>query len=232
MISYVIRKDPYGFPPRDNTILMFMQSEPSDHEKVLMSSPNPKPDLTTGDRDERISNIWFHAIAVGILRASFEIYNGYISSWRQSLPFFPTQLDQLAAVSHEKMAPIHGGRSPFRVEFCGRVDERARKIAAACIRDQAFRACFDDTKLSGIRSALNSSNCTAMKKLRSALSKLERILGQFSRTCTKDPLLVMVFDEVSSLLDKDGRGGPYVALNRLISCISKDHHVWYFFSVY
>lgn len=135
----------------------------------------------------------------------------------------------MAAFSHRKMAPSHGGRSTFRLEFCRLVEERARKIAAACIREQAFRACFDDTRLSGIRSALNAPNCIAMKELYSALSELETILKQFSRDCTEDPLLVLVFDEVSSLLDKEGRGGRYIALNRLISCISMDHSVWYFF---
>jgi hypothetical protein len=128
------------------------------------------------------------------------------------------------------MMPSDRGRSPTRVEFCQQVVKRAREITTTCIREQAFRACFDETQLSGIRSALNESNCTAMKELCSALSKLEITMKQFSRDHTKDPLLLVVFDEVSSLLDKEGRAaGRYIALNRLISCISMDHNVWYFF---
>jgi hypothetical protein len=126
--------------------------------------------------------------------------------------------------------PSHRGRSPTRVEFCQQVAKRAREITTTCIREQAFRACFDGTQLSGIgiRSVLNASNCTAMKELRSALSRLETTMGQFSRDCTKDPLLLVVFDEVSSLFD-EGRAGRYIALNCLIGCISMNHNVWYFF---
>jgi hypothetical protein len=75
MVSYVIRKDPFGFPPRDDEVLTFMQSDPSSGEKTLMQSPVSKPDLTSGDQSERVSNIWFHAVAVGILQASFEVCN-------------------------------------------------------------------------------------------------------------------------------------------------------------
>jgi hypothetical protein len=73
MVSYVIRKDQFGFPPRDDEVLTFMQSDPSSGEKALMLSPVSEPDLTSGDRSERLSNIWFHAIAIGILQASFEV---------------------------------------------------------------------------------------------------------------------------------------------------------------
>jgi hypothetical protein len=32
---------------------------------------------------------------------------------------------------------------------------------------------------------------------------------------------------VTSLLNKDGGSGQYIALNRIISVISKNHNVWY-----
>jgi hypothetical protein len=73
MVSYVIRKDQFGFPPRDDEVLTFIQSNPSRDEEALMLSPVSKPKLTLDDRSERLSNIWFHAIAVGILQASFEV---------------------------------------------------------------------------------------------------------------------------------------------------------------
>jgi hypothetical protein len=71
MISYVIRKDLNGFPPRDKEILDFMQSNPSSAQEEFMSSPSKS--LTDVERSERGANIWHHAVSVGILQASFEI---------------------------------------------------------------------------------------------------------------------------------------------------------------
>jgi hypothetical protein len=126
------------------------------------------------------------------------------------------------------MAPSLGGRSAFRVGFCRRVEERAREIAVACIRDRGFRACFDDTERSQIRDALNVSDSKTMKGLRHHLTSLEKTLENLYHDSKEDPLLVMVFDEVSSLIGEEGKLGRFIALNRLISCIST-HRVWCFF---
>jgi hypothetical protein len=88
------------------------------------------------------------------------------------------------------------------------------------------------TNPSVIRSALNASlksgEENSMHQLNKALIKVENALSEYSLDHENDPLLVVVFDEVSSLLEKD-HGGRYVALNRIISCISQNHRVWYFF---
>ena len=129
------------------------------------------------------------------------------------------------------MAPARGGRSAARMEFCKEVNNKARQILEEYINHQDFRACFNSTRRSAIRFALkgsgNSPPCTAIERLRSTLKGLKETLQSVPHRCGQDPLLVVVFDEVSSLLDKEG-GGRWIAMNRVISCISEER-VWYFF---
>ncbi|KAN0086832.1 hypothetical protein V8E54_000520 [Elaphomyces granulatus] len=206
MISYVIRKDLNGFPPRDKEILDFMQSNPSSAQEEFMSSPSKS--LTDVQRSERVANIWHHAVSVGILQASFEIYHEQILEWINAQSY-PPQLVEIATFSHDKMAPAPGGRSAFRVG--------------------GFWACFDDTERPQIRDTFNVSHCKTMKGLRRHLTSLEETLENLYHDSKEDPLLVMVFDEVSSLLGEEGKLGRFIALNRLISCISTSHRVWCFF---
>lgn len=141
-------------------------------------------------------------------------------------------LAEVASAISKKMTPVLVGRSRDREEFCARVLDRAKKITTECVEDKDFRRCFDDTNPSGIRFALNaalkSDKRNPMTMLDNALTTVEHALSDYPLDHENDPLLVMVFDEISSLLDND-KGGRYVALNRIISCISQRHRVWYFF---
>lgn len=59
MVTYVLRSEDDGFPPADKGIL------------ALMSAPSRDASSQHAE-GTRKDNIWFHAIAVGILRATFE----------------------------------------------------------------------------------------------------------------------------------------------------------------
>jgi hypothetical protein len=123
------------------------------------------------------------------------------------------------------MAPVRGGRSADRTTFCKEVNQRARLIAQEYIDQHDFRACFNSIRKSAIRYALKDHK--AIARLRSTLKELKGTLQSFLHNCDQDPLLVVAFDEVSSLLDKEG-SGRWIALNRIISCISEER-IWYFF---
>jgi hypothetical protein len=70
MITYVLRRYTEGFPPGNNEILKFMRSHPTFKATQQMSLP--KRGLEEQGREERILIIWFYAIAIGILCATFE----------------------------------------------------------------------------------------------------------------------------------------------------------------
>ena len=129
---------------------------------------------------------------------------------------------------HDKMAPYNGRQSSTRLTFGEEVSAKAIDIANACADDISFRACFNNTEESEVRLKLLVSHCESVNNLRSGISKLEAILNRFHHECLNDPIFIVVFDEVSSLLSKDGRSGRYIALNRIISIISENHKVWYF----
>lgn len=66
MITHVIRQPDSGFPPSDEAVYYFMRSCPSDQDKENLQSRQ----LST-DSDEKANYVWFHAMAIGILQATF-----------------------------------------------------------------------------------------------------------------------------------------------------------------
>lgn len=142
-------------------------------------------------------------------------------------PSDDSQLPQLASDIHRRMAPGPGTRSAFRIKFCNDVVKRARDVVRECIEEKMFRCCFDVTSGSEIRSTLQDSKCDAMKKLRTAIVDLEGNLLNLHKGSKTHPLCIVTFDEVASLLSEDGYNGRYIALNRMLSCISKGHQFWY-----
>lgn len=70
MVTYVMRNDEYGFPPTDQAIADVMCKSPTFSASSQLGVPWDPFD--EGQR-ERSANIWFHAISVGILQATFEI---------------------------------------------------------------------------------------------------------------------------------------------------------------
>jgi hypothetical protein len=78
MISYVIRTGQNGYPPFDRDVLEYMRySSFMDDDNVFLSPEYQSRVLNKSSdpsqQQERKLNIWFHALAVGMLRASFEI---------------------------------------------------------------------------------------------------------------------------------------------------------------
>lgn len=63
MVTYVLRNENYGFPPADRKIVNAMCKNPSYSVSSQLDAPN-----SLEDRNERATNIWFHAISVGILK--------------------------------------------------------------------------------------------------------------------------------------------------------------------
>jgi hypothetical protein len=72
MVTYVIRDHQGGFPQRDRDILSYFLSSPSKDEKETMMSPHKPVGTAYEDISERSQNIWYHALAVGILQSTFE----------------------------------------------------------------------------------------------------------------------------------------------------------------
>lgn len=151
---------------------------------------------------------------------------------------FRDSLKELAAIRHEKMAPYkHDSvnmvdwhrRSKDRINFCELVVSRAEEIADTLIQTPDWRHAFHDDRDSQVRVALESNS--SMNALLKIAKKLIKNLKRLEHNDEK-PLLVMVFDEASSLLKPDGSGNPdpgrYYALNRIISCL-KTFPIWFFF---
>ena len=58
---------------RDPKVLKFMQLEPTSILHEAMDQSLYFRSLSERDQQERILNTWFHALAVGVLHATFEI---------------------------------------------------------------------------------------------------------------------------------------------------------------
>ncbi|KAL2004936.1 hypothetical protein VTN00DRAFT_2786 [Thermoascus crustaceus] len=188
MVSYVLRKGEGGFPPRNFTILKTMRSKPTPEAEAQMLSPKSKPDLSGGARTERVNDIWFRAIAVGILQATFEIYNDRISEW-MPLPSNPTRLNEIARTSHRAMVPSQGNRSQQHRNFCDIVTTRAVNIANICVSDETFHTCF--RRHGAVRGTFRV-NLPLNAEALLAVSKLETTLKCFHRECPNDPVLIVV----------------------------------------
>jgi hypothetical protein len=120
-------------------------------------------------------------------------------------------------------------RTQERYSFCLQVVRRAEQIRNGCIKDKSFRACFEKTSGSQIRENLNAKESPSIRDLHATLKSLDSTLYGTKKERSENPTFCLVFDEVASLLGRDGNNGRYIALNRVISCISDNHYIWYFF---
>lgn len=68
MITYVIRDPATGFPPSDEKVYCYLRSEPSEE---LRNAVRLSPSNHSKISNHRIDYIWFHAVAIGILQATF-----------------------------------------------------------------------------------------------------------------------------------------------------------------
>jgi hypothetical protein len=147
-------------------------------------------------------------------------------------------LKKLAATRHKMMAPYkHNSknstnwqlRSRNRADFCRSVVSRAEKIVNSLIQNRDWRHTFHDDRDSQVRFALELNH--SLDGLLGEAQRLKENLERF-RHGDNEPLLVMVFDEASSLLNIDNSGKPdpgrYHALNRIISRL-KTLPMWFFF---
>jgi hypothetical protein len=228
MINYVLReKDAVGFPPADDKILLLMQMEPESDQKIFLTE-SPKKNPTKSYPPTRANTIWYHSLAVGVLQASFE----ELYKWVEKSS--PQSLAHLAALRHEEMA--HNSGEPTcapekRTEFCQDVAKRAEDIAIELVGKGTWRRVFDSNKGSVIRHELTNKKANHLDGLWGAAKKLTNFLGLLRSENADDPLLVVVFDEASSLLKDPGGGnlnpGRYVALNRIMSCL-REYRIWFF----
>lgn len=168
-----------------------------------------------------------HAVSVSLLQACFEIVNDWVERNLQSNISF----EKLAATRHGEMAPIDGQRSDKRVEFCKSVVERAGAIFEDLIWDNNWVEKFRGHKPSQVHHNLDKkSEPYPLRGLEAATKKLMANLETVHKR-SKNPHLVVVFDEASSLV-RDTKMNPdtraYVALNRILSCL-KTHPIWTFF---
>lgn len=136
-------------------------------------------------------------------------------------------LQNIALSFHTSMKSSNGAISSYRLRFCSDVVQEGKNITSDTIQDKGFRDCFITTSDSDIRTALGASNCSAMRRLRKSIVDLENSLNGFHCEDERLPLFVLTFDEVSSLMNVDSQNVRYVALNRILSCISKGHRFWY-----
>jgi hypothetical protein len=227
MINYVLReKGAAGFPPADDDILSFMQMCPQqEQEETLSASPKRYRNMNKQYPAARADIIWYHSLAVGVLQASFEELHKWVVK-NSSVP----SLTELAARRHEETAHNSKGYVE-RLSFCYEVAKRAKDIAGKLIRNQAWRQAFDNDEGSAIRLELTNGN--HLNGLWDAAGKLTTLLGSLKSKSENpnDPLLVVVFDEASSLLKEPGKDdintGRYVALNRIMSCLRK-YRIWFF----
>jgi hypothetical protein len=138
--------------------------------------------------------------------------------------------EDLASKMHLKLAPSSEGmRSLHRWELYNEVALRAKNIRQQCIEEKGFRNCFEFVSKSKTRTSLQNSGCDAMENLRDSIMKLKRTLADFPNSHPNLPLFIIAFDEVASLLSEDGNNIQYIALSRILSCISKGNPFWYLF---
>src|SRR5271156_7041456 len=122
-------------------------------------------------------------------------------------------LEELAGARHAEMAPLEpdadaedakNQRSKMRIEFCDSVAKRARVIAKELISSQAWVGKFDDDRPSKVHHQLDMKHSdkrpNPLNGLQTAAGNLMKILQQSRDASNTDSLLVIVFDEASSLM--------------------------------
>jgi hypothetical protein len=157
-----------------------------------------------------------------------------VNDWVKSQPY-ATSLKALANIRHAEMAPLDSGpnahddggqRQTNRIEFCKAVAERALTIAKDLFSNENWVTKFKNEAPSGVHYELESEEpSNPLNDLRTAVQTL---IDNLQHESNDDPLLVIVFDEASSLIRKTAFEGLYVALNRIIGCL-KRYPLWSFF---
>jgi len=150
-------------------------------------------------------------------------------------------LEELARGRHAEMAPLEpdadaqdakSQRSKMRIKFCDSVAKRARDIAKELISSQAWVGKFDRPSKVHDELMYSEQRPNFLNGLFNAADNLMKNLQQCRDASKPDSLLVIVFDEASSLMGMrpldEPHPGLYVALNRVISCLKK-FRMWSFF---
>ena len=164
-----------------------------------------------------------------------------VNVWVESQPYTTISLQALASSRHAEMAPLtsgpnaldNGQRSMNRIKFCQSVAERARVIANDLISNSNWEVRFRNEVPSKVHCELEFEEpSNVLNGLRIAVKNLIDNLQQTHPRGNNDPLLVIVFDEASSIIRETASHEPYpglyIALNRIISCL-KEYPLWSFF---
>ncbi|KIX09491.1 uncharacterized protein Z518_00571 [Rhinocladiella mackenziei CBS 650.93] len=239
MINFILRESgTSGFPPPDEEILLFLRDPPP----ANIPGPISRQERSSDFLERRAAVAWNHALATALLQASFETF----STWVESQPFTMMTLEELAGGRHTEMATLEptinaqdakSQRPKIRIEFCDSVVKRARVIAQELISNWDWMGKFDDDRPSKVHHhqlemAHSVHQPNPLNGLLNAAKNLMKILQQCRGTSKTGPLLVIVFDEASSLMrmrpSDEPNTGLYVALNRIISCLKK-FRAWSFF---
>ncbi|KAL3711853.1 hypothetical protein TMatcc_000546 [Talaromyces marneffei ATCC 18224] len=223
MITYVIRDHPGGYPPADSAICDFLSAHPSRAEADMMSPKKKTADYATATH--RVYSIWAHATMIALMQSTLEELTNYIQNKSTSA----SSQEDVASMVYRALAPSNGRRSHIRCELYDKVVENAKNIRKRCIEEGGFRSCFDNVSGSQIRTSLQDSGCAAMSELRQAAVELKSTLEELPSSHPNLPRLIVAFDEVASLLSEDEYNIRYIALNRILSCISKGNPFWYLF---
>ncbi|KIX00093.1 uncharacterized protein Z518_10230 [Rhinocladiella mackenziei CBS 650.93] len=237
MINFILRESgTSGFPPPDGEILSFLRDRPPANLGRISWQG------TSSDFPERrVTVAWNYTLATALLQASFETFH----AWVESQAFTTMTLEELAGSRHAEMATLEPSifaenaesqRSEMRVKFCNSVAKRARVIAQELISSRDWMEKFDDDRPSKIHRRLEMTHSedhpNPLNGLLNVAENLMKILQQCRGTSSTDPLLVIVFDEASSMMRKYRADEPnielYVALNRVISYLKK-FRVWSIF---
>lgn len=239
MVTFVIR-DPTnsGFPPSDEPVFNFLRSHPNSMDrKQLEKYPRSRESATETIKDRAI---WLHALAIGILQATFEQRMFLpvallISDWNR-LPGSEkitewNPINSYSAVLAWNFQIFLGNvNSPSpRAEFYEKIVNSAKDISVSCVADPSFRQLFDNQEGS-IRKKPEESQCQPLRQFRAAFEDLQEDVKPWRQAFENenDPLFTLVFDEVDSLMN-DAENERFIALNRIISALSPKHNIWFLF---
>lgn len=251
LANYVLRDLDTGYPPSDRKVYDFMKSAPTLDLRLKMDSPHLK--LERGVRDDRAEYIWFHAISVGILQATFQECKSTDSfSENYLLSHLSPGLTDTQLVTHilskcivdsnqENSLNLHkiaeslksrtgyaanGDQKRNREDLDKNIAAAARNIAATCVEDCEFRALFNE--FAQVRRNMARSHCKPITDLKNSAGALQNVLENLQSDDPRDPFFTVVFDEVGTIM-AGAQNGRFIALNRIIRLISESHKIWYFF---
>jgi hypothetical protein len=142
-------------------------------------------------------------------------------------------LEELAEIRWKEMTySQHKGEDDSawlakREEFYGSVVGNGKCIVRQMIENEEWTEVFVDKEGSRVRLTMERSTESSgvLRELLLAASQLQKSLEQFGESSTHGSSMVVVFDEVSSLLEPNA--SRYMAFNRVISCL-KEFSIWFF----